>query len=132
MNENMNVPNIRENFVVTEKADGERHLMFIAEDGKIYLINTNMNVIFTGAITKEKKIMNSLLDGELIYHDKNGAFINLYAGFDIYYLNGKDIRTFQFVPSILSGVETSDTSSEKENEYRYLILMKTIELMKPK
>jgi hypothetical protein len=126
INENMNVPNIRENFVVTEKADGERHLMFISEDGKIYLINTNMNIIFTGAVTKEKKIMNSLLDGELIYHNKNGAFINLYASFDIYYLGGKDVRALQFVPSSF-GVE-----GEKNNDYRYVILMKTIEMMQPK
>lgn len=132
MNENMNVPNIRENFVVTEKADGERHLMFIAEDGKIYLINTNMNIIFTGAVTKEKKIMNSLLDGELIYHNKNGVFINLYASFDIYYLNGKDVRAMQFVPSS-SGVEgQAESESEKNNkekDYRYPILMKTMELL---
>jgi hypothetical protein len=128
INENMNVPNIRENFVVTEKADGERHLMFISEDGKIYLINTNMNIIFTGAVTKEKKIMNSLLDGELIYHNKNGIFINLYASFDIYYLNGKDVRTFQFVPSS----SNSETEAEKNNNYRYVILMKTIEMMQPK
>jgi len=132
MNENMNVPNIRENFVVTEKADGERHLMFIAEDGKIYLINTNMNIIFTGAVTKEKKIMNSLLDGELIYHNKNGVFINLYASFDIYYLNGKDVRAMQFVPSN-SKIETEpEKDKNKEKDYRYVILMKTIELLQPK
>jgi hypothetical protein len=134
VNENMNVPNIRENFVVTEKADGERHLMFISEDGKIYLINTNMNIIFTGAVTKEKKIMNSLLDGELIYHNKNGVFINLYASFDIYYLNGKDVRTFQFVPST-SKIDVQpeiDKNKEKNNDYRYMILMKTIEMMQPK
>ena len=129
MNENMNVPNIRENFVVTEKADGERHLMFISEDGKIYLINTNMNIIFTGAVTKEKKIMNSLLDGELIYHNKNGVFINLYASFDIYYLNGKDIRAMQFVPSN-SKIDTEpEKDKNKEKDYRYTILMKTMELL---
>jgi hypothetical protein len=132
INENMNVPNIRENFVVTEKADGERHLMFISEDGKIYLINTNMNIIFTGAVTKEKKIMNSLLDGELIYHNKNGVFINLYASFDIYYLNGKDMRTFQFVPSSSNSQSDADKNKEKDKNYRYTILMKTIEMMQPK
>ena len=132
INENMNVPNIRENFVVTEKADGERHLMFISEDGKIYLINTNMNIIFTGAVTKEKKIMNSLLDGELIYHNKNGVFINLYASFDIYYLNGRDVRTFQFVPSTSKIESETDKNKEKNNDYRYMILMKTIEMMQPK
>ena len=128
ISENMNVPNIRENFVVTEKADGERHLMFISEDGKIYLINTNMNIIFTGAVTKEKKIMNSLLDGELIYHNKNGVFINLYASFDIYYLNGRDVRAMQFVPSSY-GVESEKEKNDKEKDYRYVILMKTMELL---
>ena len=132
INENMNVPNIRENFVVTEKADGERHLMFISEDGRIYLINTNMNIIFTGAVTKEKKIMNSLLDGELIYHNKNGVFINLYASFDIYYLNGKDVRALQFVPSNSNIPTDADKNKEKDNDYRYQILMKTIEMMQPK
>lgn len=132
INENMNVPTIRENFVVTEKADGERHLMFISEDGKIYLINTNMNVLFTGAVTKEKKIMNSLLDGELIYHNKNGVFINLYASFDIYYLGGKDLRALQFVPSNSIGQTDADKNKGANNDYRYVILMKTIEMMQPK
>jgi len=132
INENMNVPNIRENFVVTEKADGERHLMFISEDGKIYLINTNMNILFTGAVTKEKKIMNSLLDGELIYHNKNGVFINLYASFDIYYLNGKDVRSMQFVPSNSNIPTDAEKNKGTNNDYRYVILMKTIEMMQCK
>ena len=132
INENMNVPNIRENFVVTEKADGERHLMFISEDGRIYLINTNMNILFTGAVTKEKKIMNSLLDGELIYHNKNGVFINLYASFDIYYLNGKDVRALQFVPSNSNIPTDADKNKGGNNDSRYQILMKTIEIMQPK
>jgi hypothetical protein len=94
---NSNVPNIRSNFVVTEKADGERHLMFINNQGKIYLINTNMNIIFTGAITKNKETFNTLLDGELVYNDKFGKFINLYAAFDIYYLNKIDVRMLPFI-----------------------------------
>ena len=56
LDENMNVPNIRKNYVVTDKADGDRHLLYITGNGKIYLINTNMNVIFTGAVTKEKAV----------------------------------------------------------------------------
>ena len=43
----MNVPNIRKDFVVTDKADGERRLMFIDPKGRIYLIDTNMSIIFT-------------------------------------------------------------------------------------
>lgn len=81
IDENSTEPNIRKDFVVTEKADGDRHLMFINDKGKIYLINSNMNIIFTGAKTENKDCFNCLLDGELILHDKQGNFINLYAAF---------------------------------------------------
>jgi mRNA (guanine-N7-)-methyltransferase len=99
IDENSTEPNIRENFVVTDKADGDRHLMYISDIGKIYLINTNMNVIFTGAKSFEKEYFNSILDGELIQHNKMGGFINLYAAFDIYYLNKSDVRALTFVPN---------------------------------
>jgi hypothetical protein len=97
IDENSNEANIRKNFVVTEKADGERHLMYISDEGKMYLINTNMDVIFTGAKTHNKECFNSLIDGELISHDKNGKFINLYAAFDIYYVKKEDIRAYTFM-----------------------------------
>ena len=114
IDENSSAPNIRKNFVVTDKADGDRHLMFISENGKIYLINTNMDVIFTGAKTKNEECFNSLLDGELILHDKNGKFINLYAAFDIYYVKKQDIRNYTFMEL--------DTEESEENKSRYEIL----------
>ena len=35
IDENSVEPNIRDNYVVTEKADGARHLMFINNKGKV-------------------------------------------------------------------------------------------------
>ena len=58
-----------------------------------------MDIIFTGAKTFEKEYFNSILDGELIKHNKMGVFINLYAAFDIYYLAKQDVRAFSFVPN---------------------------------
>ena len=97
------VPNITEpySYCVTEKADGERHLLYVNNQGKIYLLNMNMNLIFTGAKTEEEKCFNSLLDGELILHNKTHQFINVFAAFDIYYLNKNDIRARPFVKTIL-------------------------------
>ena len=95
--ENTTEVNIRKGFVVTEKADGDRHLMFISNEGKIYLINTNMDIIFTGAKTANQECFNAILDGELIMHDKNGKFINLYAAFDIYYIKNQDVRAYTFM-----------------------------------
>lgn len=89
-----NIPNIRENYTVTDKADGMRKLLFINEDGRIYLINTNMQVQYTGATSKNRDIFNSLVDGEHVLHDKNGKFLNSYMAFDIYYIDNKNITGY--------------------------------------
>jgi hypothetical protein len=97
IDENSVIPNIRKDFIVTEKADGERHLMYISNTGKIYFISTNMDIKFSGAKTLNEDCFNTLFDGELITHDKNGEFINLYAAFDIYFHKNKDIRHYTFM-----------------------------------
>jgi len=97
IDDNSVIPNIRKDFVVTEKADGERHLMYISNKGKIYFISTNMDIKFSGAKTLNEECFNTLFDGELITHDKNGEFINLYAAFDIYFHKNKDIRHYTFM-----------------------------------
>ena len=97
ISENSLQPNIRKDFVVTEKADGKRHLLYINDKGKIYMINMNMEVVFTGAKTNKSEYFNLLMDGELIMYDKNGNFINLYAAFDIYFYNNKDVRSLSFL-----------------------------------
>ena len=116
VNERSNIPNIRNNYTVTEKADGQRFMMFISSNGKIYFINNSMNVVFTGAVTKNKEIYNTLIDGESVLHDKHGKFINLYAAFDIYFINKRDVRSLGFVPR-----KTEDNPSD----FR-LILLKTV------
>lgn len=90
------IPNIRSNYTVTDKADGERKLLLINNKGRVYLIDTNMNAQFTGAVTSNKMLFNTLLDGEHILNDKLGRFINLYAAFDVYFINKKDIRKLAF------------------------------------
>jgi hypothetical protein len=99
VNPDMVIPNITDpySYCVTDKADGDRHLMFINNKGKIYLINMNMDVIFTGAKTEQQRCFNSVIDGELILHDKNGVFINIFAAFDIYFASHTDLRFRPFV-----------------------------------
>jgi len=108
--------NIRHPYTVTEKADGLRKLLYISKNGKVYLIDTNMNIQFTGTIIKNSEYYNSLLDGEHIEHDKTGRYINLYASFDIYFINGVDHRTKHFVHI---PTETDDKVTEN---YRYYLL----------
>ena len=122
IDENSTEPNVRKDFVVTDKADGERHLLYVANKGKIYLINTNMEVIFTGAKTNNEECFESLIDGELILHDKNGKFINLYAAFDIYYLKKTHVRNLTFM--LLR--QEMDI-----NKSRYYLLRNFISMLKP-
>jgi len=134
VDENSRVPNIRNNFVVTDKADGDRHLMFVSSKGKIYLINTNMNVIFTGVKTNNKELFYTLFDGELIYHDKTGKFINLYAAFDIYYLNKIDVRSLPFMlkeNDSTEGVGIVTPNINKLYNSRYMLLKSSIENLIP-
>jgi hypothetical protein len=90
---------IRKNYSVTDKADGLRKLLFISTGGKMYLIDPLLNVQFTGLVVDIKAFHNTLLDGEHVLHDKNGAFINLYLAFDIYFLKGESVRERSFYTS---------------------------------
>jgi len=99
LNEDCTIPNIRNNYTVTDKADGMRKMLYICPTGRIYLVNTNMNFEFTGAVSHEERIYNTLIDGEHIIHNKKGDYINLFAAFDIYFFNGRDVRRNAFVAS---------------------------------
>jgi hypothetical protein len=120
IDDNSNIPNIRTDYTVTDKADGERKLLYINNAGKIYLIDTNMNVQFTGSKTSNTKLFNTLLDGEHILHDKKKQFINLYAAFDVYYINNKEVRHLGFVAR----------DDENKNNFRLPLLLNIIKDMK--
>jgi len=113
------VSNIRHEYTATDKADGDRKLLYISDTGKIYLINTNMNVQFTGTMTVEKSLHNTLIDGEHIKYDKTGKYINLYAAFDVYYINKKSVRELAFSMSV-GDTDILDT------KYRLLLLKKIL------
>lgn len=106
-NKNSNAINIRKGYVVTEKADGSRSMMYVSTNGKVYLITGAMKVIFTGAKTEEKLLFNTLLDGELISHDKHNKFYNTFAAFDVYYVNKEDVRHHYFIASDKEDVSKS-------------------------
>lgn len=126
-----NVPNIRNDYTVTDKADGDRKLLFITKNGRIYMIDTNMNVQFTGATTNSK-FGGTLIDGEHIQYNKKGEYSNLYAAFDIYYMNRKDCRSKPFYniktpakPGAKPGA-SAVPDADANVEYRYDILVSVV------
>ena len=119
------VVNIRKDYTVTEKADGERALLYIAKDGRIYMITYSLKVVFTGSKTKEKRCFDSVLDGEFIMFGKNKKRLFLYAAFDIYYFGGMEkeahVRPLPFA--------TNDETA-LEDKYRLSLLKKFHEMLK--
>ena len=130
--EGSSIANVLENYTVTEKADGERKLMFISDDGRIYLIDNRFNVQFTGMKTSEKTVFKSLLDGELITSDKEGNPLNLYAAFDLYYVNGKNVRDRSFLKEETEKTDRKEEQTEeKQVLYRLPLLNQLVDVLKP-
>lgn len=127
VNENVIAPNITEEFsyCVTEKADGLRTLLYVTDIGRIYLINMNMQVMFTGAKTAERNCFNTILDGELVIHDKNGRFINSFVAFDVYFVGETDVRHRPFMK-----VPNKDEAYFKEGT-RLSLLKEVIRVLRP-
>jgi hypothetical protein len=88
-NDYFNTVNIRKGYSVTDKADGERNLLVINENGDSFMFSRKNVVKATGL---KINIPNTILDGEYITKDKDGNPIALFMVFDIYFLEGKDVR----------------------------------------
>ena len=88
-NDYYNTVNIRKGYTVTDKADGERNLLVIDEDGESFLYNRKNVIKATGMNINSPK---TIVDGEYIKTDKNGKPMALFMVFDIYFFEGKDVR----------------------------------------
>lgn len=89
---------IQKGFCVTDKADGERKLLFINKKNKAYLIDSNLVVSYAGfRLKRGVNLTNTILDGEHIVTTKSGSNINLFAAFDIYCERGNDVRNMPFI-----------------------------------
>ncbi len=101
---------ILEEYTVTEKADGERLLLYINNTGNVYLINNTYSIIDTG-MTALSNLYNSLIDGEYILCNKrlDSSSKGLYAAFDMYYIKGNNITSLPLIDE-----------KDKKSRYNYL------------
>ncbi len=98
--ERHHIKHIKVNYAVTEKADGIRKLLFINEKGKMFYITRSMQIEYTGKqlVSQDTKYLhNTIIDGEHIMFSKKKEYLNLFACFDIYFLNNKDQRNLNFL-----------------------------------
>lgn len=86
--------NIRKDYLVLDKANAERNLLYISKNNKAYLISRNgkgsQAIKYTGVTLVG--CSQTLLDGEYITLDINSNVVSNYMYFDIYYYRGKDVR----------------------------------------
>jgi len=129
VDERSEVPNIRKNFVVTDKADGERRMLFVAPSGKVYMISSSMKIIFTGVVDlrANSPLANTLIDGEYVLQDLNQSFFNQYMAFDLYFLKNRDLRALPFTRTLEDLKMQSRSRSRSQVEYRLEKLQETME-----
>ena len=82
---------IRKGYSVTDKADGERNLLIILKNGEMYLLNRKNFLRKLNA--KCVGLASSIFDTEYLMKDKTGQNINLVMLFDVYFVNGEDVRS---------------------------------------
>jgi SAM-dependent methyltransferase len=117
---------ILQGYTLTEKADGERLLMYVNDVGNVYIINNTYKVEDTG-IKVAKTGYNSIIDGEYIACNKrkDNANKGLYAAFDMYYMNGKSLMS---LPLIEQELKTKESRYEYMKAFAKLVNLKDAEI----
>jgi hypothetical protein len=93
--------NIHINYLVTDKTDGERHLLFFDNTGKVYGIDRDQNVKYFGIIIPG--LANSILDGEYINRSYEDKILNNFYIFDSYIYKGENVMIKPFLFSKKGG-----------------------------
>ena len=113
---------IENDYIVLDKSDGERMLMFIY-NRSVYLIDRFVHINKTSAVLKIDDLNNCILDGEWIV-DHEGK--KLYLVFDALFLQKKDIRVestiarLKYVEKIVDVLSNANNEFSKENKPKVL------------
>jgi len=78
--------NIQINYLVTDKTDGDRNLMFIDNKGNVYGIDRESNIKSLGLVMPS--LRDTILDGELVSRAEDGSVLNNFYIFDAYIYQG--------------------------------------------
>ena len=92
-------------YTVTDKADGERVMVFISKSGDVYTINDRMKMKAVPGL-KSKKARSCIMDGEMLSEEHNKILL-----FDVYFVDGKDVRNHPLLSNRSYGSSGSSSSS---------------------
>lgn len=85
---------IRRNYCVTDKADGERNVLCVMNNGSAFMINRKHEIKSLGC--KMPNMAGTVLDGEYIVKDKQNKPMIMFMMFDIYFYKNSDLRMKPF------------------------------------
>ena len=89
-------PYIYKDYTVTDKADGERFILFVDRKGRVYLVDDRMNVLRTDIVSRN--LESTMLDGELVITFESGIKVYNYFAFDILYSNAEKTYEYPLFP----------------------------------
>lgn len=93
--------NIHINYVVTDKTDGERYLLFIDGSGNTFGIDRESNIKLFGISIPA--LGNTILDGEFISRTEDNKVLNNFYIFDAYIYKGESIIQLPFLLGKING-----------------------------
>ena len=111
----LGIDSIHKDYTVTEKADGERYLLYVHKNNKVYALDNRLHVKYLGFSHKNA---NSIIDCEFIKKSKFNTFINTFMCFDIYFMDNKDCRNKSLVSGRLDLLKTFCNNSGKNAIYK--------------
>lgn len=105
---------ILKGYCVTDKADGERMLLFVNKKGEAFFINSDLEIRpssfnFIGAGTSTRAISGPILmDGEYVSarHRIDNVQKDLFAAFDIYFVKDEAVYKYPLVSTTTSSGKT--------------------------
>ena len=107
---------IMKDYTVTDKADGERHLLFIAKNKSVYLINNRYNVRSMGC--QSKQYASTILDGEFITRNRLNIPLKMFAVFDAYFANKQNISGLSLTERIKMAQKIIDAGFSGDDSFR--------------
>lgn len=88
--------NINNDYTVSLKADGERHLIYIDNEGSVFVLNNRLVIKNTGISVEKSMLHNSLFDGEVVTPRINDGTQHVLL-FDCYFIDGQCIAHLPLV-----------------------------------
>jgi len=107
------IPNLRTmagGYNVTDKADGLRCLLFVSDNGRVFLVDGGGRVYATGKQVDPKPTAGLVLDGEWIRRNRKGGSVSHYYAFDILAAKGGD-TSVAGLPFMIAGAMLGSAAS---------------------